>query len=176
MVKIVLEQIMRRSFVAALFGCCVSLILASPDASAADGSWGCEVLLCAASSNPSWRGVPYCVPPMVRLITAMKLPGFSWPICEGAGTGVPGHEKYEACPSGYSIGFTRSDSDSHPNSEPDLCEKAIDRCNQHYAARSDSGSCIETIRIRRPLRDRPYYFDLPQHDGSTQRVWFELNP
>lgn len=24
--------------------------------------WGCEVLLCASSSNPSWRGVPACHP------------------------------------------------------------------------------------------------------------------
>lgn len=167
---------MRGSPSVVLLSCLVSIVPALAPAYAADGQWGCEVLLCAASSNPSWRGVPYCVPPMVRLIAAMKLPGFSWPICEGAGAGAPGYEKYEDCPSGYSVGFSRSDSDNHTNSEPDLCEKAVDRCNQHYAARSDSGSCIETIRIRRPLRDRPYYFDLTQHDGSTQRVWFELNP
>lgn len=41
--------------------------------------WGCEVLLCASSSNPSWRGVPACRPPMYRLISAMKGWGFSWP-------------------------------------------------------------------------------------------------
>lgn len=44
-------------------------------ASAEDASWGCQVLLCAASQNPSWHGVPYCVPPMTRLIAAMKRAG-----------------------------------------------------------------------------------------------------
>ena len=46
--------------------------------------WGCEVLLCASSSNPSWRGVPACHPPMNRLISAMKKPGFDWPTCHEA--------------------------------------------------------------------------------------------
>jgi hypothetical protein len=27
----------------------------------AEDEFGCKVLLCAASENPSWRGVPYCV-------------------------------------------------------------------------------------------------------------------
>ena len=48
-------------------------------APAAASEWGCEVLLCASSSNPSWRGVPACHPPMTRLISAMKKPGFHWP-------------------------------------------------------------------------------------------------
>lgn len=47
--------------------------------------WGCEVLLCASSSNPSWRGVPACHLPMYRLISAMKRPGFSWPTCPEGG-------------------------------------------------------------------------------------------
>ncbi len=42
----------------------------SPVAKAADADWGCQVLLCAASSAPSWHQVPYCVPPMMKLITA----------------------------------------------------------------------------------------------------------
>ena len=37
-----------------------------PDVDAQASEWGCEVLLCASSSNPSWRGVPACHPPMNR--------------------------------------------------------------------------------------------------------------
>lgn len=70
-------------------------------AQAQEAPWGCEVLLFAASSAPSWHGVSYCVRPMTKLIAAMKLPGFSWPICPGAGTGAPGIEVYEECPVGY---------------------------------------------------------------------------
>ncbi|NEJ83261.1 hypothetical protein GR268_43065, partial [Rhizobium leguminosarum] len=69
-------------------------------AKAEDASWGCQVLLCAASQNPSWHGVPYCVPPMTKLIAAMKEPGFSWPICHEANAGKPGRESYEDCPAG----------------------------------------------------------------------------
>ena len=57
--------------------------LSSPDRAEAS-EWGCEVLLCASSSNPSWRGVPACHPPMYRLISAMKGWGFSWPTCPEA--------------------------------------------------------------------------------------------
>ena len=59
--------------------------------------WGCEVLLCASSSNPSWRGVPACHAPMYRLISAMGNWGFSWPTCPEAGTGKPGYEAYDDC-------------------------------------------------------------------------------
>ncbi len=39
-----------------------ALAFAPTGAKAEDASWGCQVLLCAASQNPSWQGVPYCVP------------------------------------------------------------------------------------------------------------------
>lgn len=41
-----------------------ALTFAPTGAKAEDASWGCQVLLCAASQSPSWQGVPYCVPPM----------------------------------------------------------------------------------------------------------------
>lgn len=69
--------------------------------------WGCEVLLCASSSNPSWRGVPACHPPMNRLISAMKKPGFDWPICPEGGTREPGYQRYAECPEGYQVGSSR---------------------------------------------------------------------
>lgn len=73
-------------------------LLATP---AKASEWGCEVLLCAASSHPSWRGVDTCHPPMERLISAMKKPGFSWPTCPEGGAGKPGYEKYAECPAGW---------------------------------------------------------------------------
>jgi hypothetical protein len=62
--------------------------------------WGFEVLLCAASSNSSWRSVSACHAPMSRLISAMNDWGFKWPTCPEAGTGRPGYERFAACPAG----------------------------------------------------------------------------
>jgi hypothetical protein len=77
-----------------------ALAISPASAKAEDASWGCQILLCAASQSPSWHGVPYCVPPMKRLISAMAKPGFSWPICHEAKAGKPGYEPYEECPAG----------------------------------------------------------------------------
>lgn len=40
-----------------------ALAISPASAQAEDASWGCQILLCAASQSPSWHGVPYCVPP-----------------------------------------------------------------------------------------------------------------
>jgi hypothetical protein len=66
------------------------LLATAPKASASE--WGCTILLCAASSNPSWHGVAECRPPMQRLISAMRRSGFSWPTCPEGRTGKPGYE------------------------------------------------------------------------------------
>ncbi len=139
--------------------------------------WGCEVLLCASSSNPSWRGVPSCHPPMTRLISAMKKPDFKWPICEEAGTGSPGHERYEECPAGYQVG---SSQDRHGFAGGrDLCIKTVDMCQGNVHGRYNSDrqqGCIQTISIPRPLRSEPYYFDIKNDtSGQTERHWFELH-
>ncbi|ENN83827.1 hypothetical protein RHSP_41328 (plasmid) [Rhizobium freirei PRF 81] len=144
-------------------------------ASAADAEWGCQVLLCAASTNPSWHGVPYCVPPMVKLITAMAEPHFSWPICSGAGTGAPGYEKYADCPAGYTIGYTWSGGDNSSRSEPNLCVKTDNRCGSGSSSGHNGDSCAETVSLPRPVRGQPYYFDIRQSSGGTQRFWFDLN-
>ena len=154
----------------------LSIVGADPTrARANDAEWGCQVLLCAASTNPSWHAVPYCIPPMIKLITAMARPHFSWPICSGAGTGAPGYEKYNDCPIGYVIGYSPSDSDNRSNSEPDLCVKTINRCGSRLNYSREGGNCIETISQSRPLRGQPYYFDIPQASGTRQRFWFDLN-
>ncbi|MFW8609943.1 MULTISPECIES: hypothetical protein [Rhizobium] len=135
-------------------------------ASADDAEWGCQVLLCAASQSPSWHGVPYCVPPMTKLIAAMKLPGFTWPICPGAGTGAPGFQQYDDCPTGYSIA---EDESGHGGSTQTSCVKYADGSGGHGNNR------VEVDRIPRPMKQAPYYFDISGSDGAKSRFWFDLH-
>lgn len=144
---------------------------------AAGSEWGCEVLLCASSSNPSWRDVPACFPPMNRLMSAMKKPGFNWPVCPEAGTGSPGFEHYADCPEGYRVG-SRGDRSGFAR-EGNLCVKTVNVCqgNAHGLYNSDrQRSCIKTVSISRPLRSEPYFFDIKNDtSGETERHWFRLN-
>ena len=130
--------------------------------------WGCEVLLCASSSNPSWRGVPACHAPMYRLISAMGNWGFSWPTCPEAGTGKPGYEAYDDCPAGWNIGYSNQD---HRGGKPDLCVQVRDTCPSCFGGRDD---CQQTVTTARPLREDPYYFDIRHDDGNVTRHWFSL--
>ncbi|QWW72503.1 hypothetical protein [Rhizobium sp. WYJ-E13] len=158
-------------------------------ANAEDASWGCQVLLCAASQNPSWHGVPYCVPPMTKLIAAIKEPGFSWPICHEANAGKPGHESYDDCPAGTTVGYS-SQGENGWRGEPDQCVKTVDVCRSPGQRASDAGlkgavirrnfgdrgdSCIAQIATPRPRRADPYFFDIPDEQGVKQRFWFNLN-
>ena len=130
--------------------------------------WGCEVLLCASSSNPSWRGVPACHPPMHRLISAMGKWGFSWPTCPEAGTGRPGHERYGECPAGWSVGHSTQD---RGGGQPDLCVQVRNSCPSGFGGRD---GCEQTVTMSRPLREDPYYFDIRHNDGNLTRHWFNL--
>lgn len=132
------------------------------------GEWGCEVLLCASSSNPSWRGVPACHQPMNRLISAMGGWGFSWPTCPEAGTGRPGYEAYDECPAGWSIGYSNQD---HGGGQPDLCVQVRNTCPSGFGGRED---CQQTVTMARPARGDPYFFDITHDDGKITRHWFNL--
>lgn len=155
-------------------------------AMAQDASWGCQVLLCAASSNPSWNGVPYCVPPMKKLIAAMAKPGFSWPICHEAKAGKPGREVYEQCPEGTRVGYSERGREGN-RTEPNKCVKTVNVCRatgnngKHgftYRRRTggrDGESCIQEVSTPRPRRADPWYFDIPSEKGVKQRYWFNLN-
>ncbi|MBB6469167.1 hypothetical protein HNQ96_005056 [Aminobacter lissarensis] len=137
--------------------------------------WGCKILLCASSSDPSWRGVPACHAPMYKLISAMKQPGFSWPTCPEAGTGRPGHEQFEDCPSGW-VATTSPNSDRR-SSRKSHCAREINLCGEGRRARSgrDGESCTRTEVVARGLRQDPYYFDINDDtDGSVSRHWFSL--
>lgn len=106
-----------------------ALTFAPTGAKAEDASWGCQVLLCAASQNPSWQGVPYCVPPMKRLIAAMAKPGFDWPICHEAKAGEPGREEFEDCPAGsHPTSSSDGDDNGLRRNEQDQCVRIVDRC------------------------------------------------
>lgn len=130
--------------------------------------WGCEVLLCASSSDPSWRGVPACHPPMNRLISAMGKWGFSWPTCPEAGTGRPGYERYDECPAGWTVGSSNQD---HGAGQGDLCIQVRNSCPSGYGGRD---GCQETVTMARPRREYPYYFDITAGDGKVTRHWFDL--
>ncbi|MBY5337071.1 hypothetical protein HFO99_24685 [Rhizobium leguminosarum] len=173
--------------VAALTG--TALGFPTSGAKADDASWGCQVLLCAASQNPSWHGVPYCVPPMTKLIAAMKQPGFSWPICHEAKAGKPGREDYEDCPAGTTVGYS-SQGDDGWRGEPDQCIKTVDVCRtliDRNANMRQSGmtigrgfgngrdGCIQEAATPRPRRADPYFFDIPNDQGVKERFWFNLN-
>lgn len=163
-------------------------LIATP-ANSEDASWGCQVLLCAASQNPSWHGVGYCVPPMTKLISAMKRPGFSWPICHEANAGKPGHEPYDECPAGTTIGYS-THGDNGWRGEPDQCIKTVNVCQSSGNRDASMGvpgatfrsvfgdsnnGCIQQISTPRPRRADPYFFDIPNEEGVKQRFWFNLN-
>lgn len=145
-----------------------SLAIQPQLSSAQEAPWGCEVLLCAASSAPSWQGVPYCVPPMTKLIAAMKLPGFKWPTCPGAGTGAPGFDPYDECPSGY-LPTVIQNEDMRKGSQGSVCAKR-GACRGH----GDNQICEPDKTVPRPLKENPYYFDIPNGEGGQSRAWFNL--
>jgi hypothetical protein len=130
--------------------------------------WGCEVLLCASSSEPSWRSIPACHPPMHRLISAMNGWGFSWPTCPEAGTGKPGYEAYDDCPAGWSAVSSYEDQGGRPQ---EICVQVRNICNSRSGGRD---GCEQTVTMPRPLRQDPYYFDIRHDDGNVTRHWFSL--
>lgn len=130
--------------------------------------WGCEVLLCASSSNPAWRGVPACHPPMHRLISAMGKWSFSWPTCPEAGTGKPGYEPHDDCPEGWNVASSKQDRGGR---QDDLCVQLRNTCPSGFGGRD---GCEEIVTMSRPLREKPYHFDIRHDDGNVTRHWFNL--
>jgi hypothetical protein len=178
---------MKPQFIAASVALTAIISFAPVETRADDAPWGCQVLLCAASSNPSWHGVPYCKPPMYKLIAAMAKPGFLWPICPSSGTGKPGREIYEECPAGFKVAYSESGHDGN-RSEPNRCEKTVNVCQDRNAQknlgkkiqyRGTAGdvenSCLQTTSQPRKRRADPYFFDIRNDQGVKQRYWFNLN-
>ncbi|MDP8250913.1 hypothetical protein I7V35_08515 [Pseudochrobactrum saccharolyticum] len=154
--------------------------ISAQNASADNVEWGCQVLMCAASSAPSWQGVPYCVPPMTKLIAAMKLPGFSWPICPDSNTGKPAYEPYEPCPSGFAA---QTIGEKHDTSE--LCVRFVNKrpnpneypeasVTPEYGGSDDQYIRGYIISQSRKRKENPYYYDIPNEQGVKQRFYFNL--
>ena len=155
--------------------------------------WGCEVLLCAASSAPSWHAVPECQPPMERLILAMKKPGFTWPTCPEGGAGKPGYEPFENCPTGWSPTEGGDGGDGYFRAEQSRCMRPGHNCRSGgfrdrdgYGA-SDTGAngvtriyhgdrgCDYTEYMSRSRRQQPYFFDIvDQTTKVPTRYYFDL--
>ena len=170
-------------------------------AQAQDASFGCKILLCVASQNPSWQGVAYCVPPVLKLLSIRKVhPGY-WPSCPEAGTSKPGYAQYEDCPAGTTA-TTINDGSGHGGNMRGtaVCAKPIqvacsrlynhnNRMEGNYYQQIDGQSrillddgvrrvtnvCTTTQFIPRVLRKDPYYFDIRNRDaGNTSRFYFNL--
>jgi hypothetical protein len=97
---IVMEVSMCKSISALTFSAFLA-VSAGASAKAQDAEFGCKVLLCAAATNPSWPSIPYCVPVMNQLYAMMRSLRFRWPVCTAVGTGAPGYEPYQPCPTGW---------------------------------------------------------------------------
>ena len=174
--------------------------LATADAKAQDASFGCKILLCVASQNPSWQGVSYCVPPVLKLLAIRKVhPGY-WPSCPEAGTGKPGYAEYEDCPAGTTPTTINRDSGHRGNMRrTPACAKPVEvACstlyhrnhfgNNNYQHIDDHGHptnnvimqrlgtvCTATQVILRPRRKDPYYFDIRNKEsGKASRYYFNL--
>jgi len=171
----------------------VICIVSSPAAPGYASEWGCEVLLCAASDNPTWQKVQSCRPPMERLISAMKLPGFSWPTCPEGGAGKPGYDEFDACPSGWLPSAWEQGGDRTQSQKLSACSRVVDQCDGRFLSNTgmDGGSvtvdenvtrvyafaetCRYTEFSARPLRDKPYYFDIhDDNSGAETRHFFSL--
>lgn len=163
---------MKRAAHSVMIGMALLGIVPAPAVHAQDASFGCKVLLCAASSAPSWSGIPYCVPVMHELFSRLAHGG-SWPTCpEGHASGL-GYEPYLPCPAGMTPaengvdgngGLTRSENGSLcvDFSKPrQTCFGGHDGCTTEYPTTS------------RARRDDPYFVDISTANGA-QRFYFSL--
>jgi hypothetical protein len=196
---VVVEVSMRRFIRSLSFSAILAVSVEAP-ARAQDAEFGCKVLLCAAASNPSWPSVPYCVPVMNQLFSMMRSVRFRWPVCTAAGTGAPGYEPYQPCPSGWKETSTNDDGGSDTGvSSPmrsggkELCARQLPQQPsgrplqasvpggqfQCPARDGDNGGVIGsgqacTEYMPRPRNERPYYFDMRNAHGSQTRIWFDV--
>lgn len=154
--------------------CCLSVLgaMATP-AMASD--WGCKVLLCAVSDNPSWQSVPSCLPPMYKLI-ACKFKTFGacpWPTCPEGGTGKPNYERYADCPAGWTP--LSSSSTGTGRNTLNVCVQRRDGCGAELrkSVRQTGSSCI--VSMPRPLRTEPYNFQIRNSQSNqVETHWFSL--
>lgn len=155
-------------------------VMSSLPARAQDASFGCKVLLCAAASNPSWSGIPYCVPVMTQLFR-MLARGRPWPTCPEGNAGVPGYDPYLPCPApmiAYSGGRSGTGDSGY---EPLRADPSGDQCadpariSRPCPGGGDNGPVCDPadLPVPRPQRSEPHYVDITT-GGHTSRFYFSL--
>jgi hypothetical protein len=179
-----------------------AVVLASTSIALTDetmaSEWGCEVLLCVSGD---WKGTPTCHPPMYKLIAAMKIPGFSWPICPQANSSKAQYDPFEDCPAGWMPSARPTTSDR--KQDDDQCRINVKDFNQpvtylnrdrddpnQYVSITLNGKqtkiLLDTHQINdrrsesylvadRPRKEKPYYIEYDDANGVRQRSWFSLN-
>lgn len=160
-------------------------VAVSVHTAAAEGreSWGCKVLLCAASSAPSWQDVSYCVPPMVRLVRRLARGG-NWPSCPG-GNATLGYEPFAPCRQGYRavVRYETYGADDGQRRAVHMCQSSerVERCYTDPNYRDgDAGSRNGRIcytdyrRYHRGPNANPYHYDIPNERGVVERHSFNL--
>lgn len=166
------------SFFAAAILTMAAALVSPHEAEASE--WGCEVLLCAASSNPSWKSIPFCHAPMYKLIACRSktFGACSWPKCTQAGTGAPGYQAYEACPAGWTPSSSNSGNNNGisigGSSQLNQCSRRVANPNCLWGERDCEPFRTETRP--RPRKADPYFFNIK--DDTTGEVgthWFNLN-
>ena len=153
-------------------------------AMAQDAEFGCKVLLCAAATNPSWGGIPYCVPVINDLFSRLAR-GDGWPTCSSASSRPLSYQPYLACPAGSSS-FTDSSGGQQgiaPNYVPDpngsVCISAIAMQNssdQCISSQGQGGCTHPTpVTTQRPANPKPYSITITPTNSQPFTFYFALS-
>ena len=145
-------------------------------------SFGCKVLLCSAASNPSWSGIPYCVPVMEQLFHDLSK-GDPWPSCPEGGSESPiSYQPYYgmSCPTGSEPGSMVTASSGKDGSATSweasanggLCGKQV-WVQADMQSGQESGYQIATTP--RPRRSDPYNVTITPTGGTPTQLWFSLS-
>lgn len=150
--KVVVVEVSMRRCIRSLAVSAVLAVIAEAPARAQDAEFGCKVLLCAAATNPSWPSIPYCVPVMNQLYAIMRSLRFRWPTCTAAGTGAPGYEPYQPCPTGW-----------QETSQNTQTSNTADRGGEAGFKRDlrNGGNDLCARRLPQQLLDRPLQASVP---------------
>lgn len=161
----------------ALLGLAVLVSLGVSPARAQDASFGCKVLLCAAATNPSWSGIPYCVPVMTQLFRMLRRGG-GWPTCPEGNAGGLGYEPYKPCPTGQvAYGQVQNGDNGGAALQPDpngaYCVEP-ERFARMCSGQDNQAGCDLSYRpTLRTQRTEPHFVDITT-GGSTSRFYFSL--
>lgn len=154
-----------------------ALALSSTSAARANAQWGCEVLLCSVSANPGWQAIPYCVPPMTRLIRHLS-EGGDWPACLSSDARL-GYERWLPCRGGFRSARRNTSTNDDAASWPiEICRSQSSR--RVCAVERDDGEARNVCRqvheeYAREPHSKPYYYAIRGADGSLGRYHFSLS-